>query len=84
MKPRSTTSTGVTDTRGYVRVKPMPDNGEDRDRLSLDEVFQTFQESGGIDDDDFAAATRVPMPRKPNRNDAAIALPEPDENERDS
>jgi hypothetical protein len=60
----------------------MPDNSEDRDRLSLDEVFRTFEDSRD-GDDDLAAGSRVPMPRKPNRNDAAIALPEPDKDERD-
>ena len=58
----------------------MPDNRKNRDRLGLDEVFQTF--SRDIEDD-LTAGSRVPMPRKPNRNDAAIALPEPDKDERD-
>ena len=60
----------------------MPDHGGDRDRLSVDEIFKTFEENR--DDDDFTAGARVPTPRKPNRDDAAIALPEPDEGKHDS
>jgi hypothetical protein len=66
---------------GHIRVKGMPYNDEDR---LLEEDIRTFEESRDIDDDDSAAGTRFPVPRKPNRNDAAIALPEPDEDERDS
>jgi hypothetical protein len=61
----------------------MRDPGRDQDRLSVDEIFKTFEENRDTDDD-FTADTRVPTPRKPNRNDAVIALPEPDEDERDS
>ena len=59
----------------------MPYNDEDR---LLEEEIRTFEESRDMDDGDFAAGARFPVPRKPNRNDAAIALPEPDEDERDS
>ena len=57
-----------------------PYNDEDR---QLEEEIRTLEKSRDIDDE-LAAGTRVPMPRKPNRNDAAIALPQPDENEHDS
>ena len=60
----------------------MPDDREHQDRL--DELFQTFEGFPGIDGDDYTAGTRAPLPQKPNRNDAAIALPEPDEDEHDS
>ena len=49
----------------------------------LNELFKTFEKNRD-NDDDFAAGTRVPTPQKPNRDDAVIALPEPDEDERDS
>ena len=58
-----------------------PYNDQDRE---LEEEIRTFEESRETDDDDRAAGTRVSMPRKPNRNDAAIALPEPDEDEGNS
>jgi len=60
----------------------MPDHDEDRDRLSVDEMIKTFEENRD-NDDDSTASSRVPTPRKPNR-DAVIALPEPDEIERDT
>jgi hypothetical protein len=60
----------------------MPDHGG-RDRLSVDEIFKTF-EANRDNDDDFTANARVPIPRKPNRDDALIAPPEPDEDKRDS
>jgi hypothetical protein len=51
--------------------------------LSVDEIFKTF-EANRDSDDDFTANARVPIPRKPNRDDALIAPPEPDEDKRDS
>ena len=61
----------------------MTDYHWDQDRLSVDEIFKTFEENRD-NDDDFTAGTRVPTPQNPNRDDAVIALPEPDEDERDS
>ena len=49
----------------------------------VEEEIRTLAKSRDSDDD-RATGTRVPMPRKPNRPDAAIALPEPDEDERNS
>ena len=57
-----------------------PYNDDDRE---LEEDIRTFEKSRDIDDD-RAASTRVPRPRKPNPHDAAIALPEPDEDEGNS
>ena len=54
-----------------------PYNDEDRE---LEEEINAREESRGFDDDG-AAGTRVPRPCKPNRLDAATALPEPDEDE---
>jgi hypothetical protein len=48
------------------------------------EEIRAFENSREIDDDDRAAITRVPAPRKPNLHDAAIALPEPDDEEGNS
>jgi hypothetical protein len=63
-------------------VKTIPPyNDEDRE---LEEEIRTFEESRDTDDDDRAAGTRVPMPRNPNRDDAAMALPERDEDEGNS
>ena len=55
-----------------------PYNAEDRE---LEEEIRTLERSHDIDDDDRAAGTRAPIPRKPNRPDAASALPEPEEDE---
>lgn len=57
-----------------------PYNDEDRE---LEEDIRTFEKYRDMDDDDRAAGTRAPMPRRPMRPDAAIAFPEPDEDERD-
>jgi hypothetical protein len=61
----------------------MAGNDQSGDRLGIDEIIRTFEERRDIDDD-LAAATRVPTPKKPNQNDAVIALPEPTENGDDS
>ena len=55
-----------------------PYNDEDRE---LEEEIRAFEKTRDSDDDDRAAGTRVPMPRKPNLHDAAIALPEPDDDD---
>jgi hypothetical protein len=47
----------------------------DRDRDSLDEVFRTFEDDRGSDQDGDASV-RVPAPHKPDPDDSAIALPE--------
>ena len=60
----------------------MPDDRPHRDRLGLNELFQTFEQFPDVDCDDFTAGTRAPMPKKPNRDDPVIALPEPGEDER--
>jgi hypothetical protein len=68
-------------TPGHIKVKTIPPyNDQDRE---LEEEIRTSEESGEIDDD-RAAGTRVPLPRKPNRPGAAIALPEPDEDQGNS
>jgi hypothetical protein len=71
-----------SETQDTSRVKTIPPyNDEDRE---LEEEIRTFEKFRDIDDDDRAAGTRVPIPRKPNPQDAAIALPELDEDEGNS
>jgi hypothetical protein len=65
-------------TPGQIKVKTIPPyNDEDRE---LEREIRTFEKSRDIDDD-RAAGTRVPMPRKPNKPGGAIALPEPHEDQ---
>jgi hypothetical protein len=60
----------------------MTDRDRHRDLLGLDEMFRTFENDRGSDDDGGAAVT-APAPHKPAPHDSAIALPEPDDDERD-